>query len=393
MTNMLTKKMTKKIGIIGFLLVMVITVLGIGVAVYAAQHSRAQQTVVASASVEAVVAEGQEVQEEVTPEEEEEYLKYLEEEEEKEEEEVEPSSLPYYIKVNYQAQTVTVYGKDENGEYTKPVIAFVCSTGTDTPTSGVYPLKAKYRWINLKGNVYGQYSSRIVGSILFHSAYYYEKFNPSTLCYTGYDKLGTKASAGCIRLNVASAKWIYDNCPVGTKVEFYASSNPGPLGKPSSQKISSNEACRGWDPTDPDPANPWHTYVESTVQQEPVVTPTPDPTPTPEPTPDPTPTPEPNVSITDVLLNKDKLVLKKGESEMLQVIIQPENADIAKTEWNSSNQLVATVDSNGKIVAMDEGEANITVTVTDQDGKVKTKTCTVTVMIETEENEIGNEMT
>ena len=393
MTNMLTKKMTKKIGIIGFLLVMVITVLGIGVAVYATQHSRAQQTVVASASVEAVVAEGQEVQEEVTPEEEEEYLKYLEEEEEKEEEEVEPSSLPYYIKVNYQAQTVTVYGKDENGEYTKPVIAFVCSTGTDTPTSGVYPLKAKYRWINLKGNVYGQYSSRIVGSILFHSVYYYEKFNPSTLCYTGYDKLGTKASAGCIRLNVASAKWIYDNCPVGTKVEFYASSNPGPLGKPSSQKISSNEACRGWDPTDPDPANPWHTYVESTVQQEPVVTPTPDPTPTPEPTPDPTPTPEPNVSITDVLLNKDKLVLKKGESEMLQVIIQPENADIAKTEWNSSNQLVATVDSNGKIVAMDEGEANITVTVTDQDGKVKTKTCTVTVMIETEENEIGNEMT
>jgi hypothetical protein len=26
-------------------------------------------------------------------------------------------------------------------------------------------------------------------------------------------------------------------------------------------KISDNELCRDWDPTDPNPANPWHTYV------------------------------------------------------------------------------------------------------------------------------------
>ena len=41
-----------------------------------------------------------------------------------------------------------------------------------------------------------------------------------------------KALANC-------AKWIYNNCPSGTMVEFYADSNPGPLGKPSAQKISS----------------------------------------------------------------------------------------------------------------------------------------------------------
>lgn len=287
--------MSKKIGMISFILVAIITLLGVGVAVYATYHKKPQETVVASAPIEEQEVQEEEVQEEVTPEEEEEYLKYLDEEEkEKEEEQVEPSSLPYYIKVNYRAQTVTVYGQDEKGEYTKPVIAFVCSTGTDTPTSGVYPLKAKYRWVNLKGNVYGQYSSRIVGSILFHSVYYYEKFNPGTLCYTGYDKLGTKASAGCVRLNVASAKWIYDNCPIGTKVEFYASSDPGPLGKPGSQKISSNETCRGWDPTDPDPANPWRTYVPTTVEpEEPSVMPAPTPEPMPQPDPIPTPTPDP----------------------------------------------------------------------------------------------------
>ena len=63
---------------------------------------------------------------------------------------------------------------------------------------------------------------------------------------------------GCIRLTVADAKWIFDNCPLGTSVEFYSSSNPGPLGKPSAKKISSyGKPLMNWDPTDPDPNNPW----------------------------------------------------------------------------------------------------------------------------------------
>ena len=69
---------------------------------------------------------------------------------------------------------------------------------------------------------------------------------------------------GCVRLTVADAKWIFDNVPIGTLVEFYDSSDPGPLGKPGAQKISSNEKFRGWDPTDPDPNNPWNKVVAST---------------------------------------------------------------------------------------------------------------------------------
>lgn len=72
---------------------------------------------------------------------------------------------------------------------------------------------------------------------------------------------GTKASAGCIRLTVQDAKWIYDNIARGTSVEFYSDSNPGPLGKPTSQKISGNEANRGWDPTDQAEGNPWRISV------------------------------------------------------------------------------------------------------------------------------------
>lgn len=184
-------------------------------------------------------------------------------EEEKEEKKEEENKInPYYIKINYAANTVTVYSLDTNGNYTVPVRAMVCSTGKATPTSGVYRTQNKYQWKLLNGNVYGQYSTRITGSILFHSVPYRTN-SKNSLISRYYDQLGKKASAGCIRLTVIDAKWIYDNCPLGTQVEIYSSSNPGPLGKPSAKKIASypnNIKC--WDPTDPDTNNPWHTYKE-----------------------------------------------------------------------------------------------------------------------------------
>ena len=171
---------------------------------------------------------------------------------------VEPQKPTYYIRVNVAANTITVYGQDENKEYTIPVKAFVCSTGTATPHSGVYATPQKFEWVDLFGGVYGQYSTQIVGHILFHSVPYRRKYDKASLIYNYYDRLGTKASAGCVRLTVADAKWIYDNCELGTNVEFYDDlNNPGPLGKPTSQKISSNTALRNWDPTDPDENNPW----------------------------------------------------------------------------------------------------------------------------------------
>ena len=59
-------------------------------------------------------------------------------------------------------------------------------------------------------------------------------------------------------------QWIYDNCKLGTKVEFYSSSNPGPLGKPTARKISSAPSnVRGWDPTDPARGNPWKNLIDA----------------------------------------------------------------------------------------------------------------------------------
>ena len=176
------------------------------------------------------------------------------------------SDSKYYIKVNYQANVITIYQQGSDGEYT-PIKAITCSTGRATPRSGVYSVQNKWTWGQLFGGVWGHYVTKIVGNILFHSVPYLSA-DPSSLEYWEYDKLGTACSAGCVRLTTADAQWIFNCMPSGTPIEFYGSSDPGPLGKPGTQKISWNEECRGWDPTDSNPDNPWRNYNQPEEQAE-----------------------------------------------------------------------------------------------------------------------------
>ncbi len=192
------------------------------------------------------------------------------------------NSARYYITVNYASNVVTIYSKDAEGNYTVPVKAMVCSCGSATPKSGIYKLKsARYKWRALFGGVYGQYAVPIVGNILFHSVPY-TATNNSALEYWEYDKLGTTASAGCIRLTVSDALWIFNNCGSGTQIEFSATA-PSPLGKPSARKISSYPELRGYDPTDPIANNPWRSANINTPEPKPEAT-TPQTTTSPEPT-------------------------------------------------------------------------------------------------------------
>lgn len=172
----------------------------------------------------------------------------------------------YAYKVNRAANTVTVYKRDSNGEYTIPYKAMVCSTGDDTPVGTYYtyddPSSSSwapyYPWWPLYGDVYGMYATGIVGSILFHSVPYYSP-DPGDLEFEEYNKLGTSASAGCVRLSVRDMLWVVSHCPEGTMVTFYDDADdPGPLGKPEPLRIDVSSPNRGWDPTDPDPDNPWN---------------------------------------------------------------------------------------------------------------------------------------
>lgn len=167
----------------------------------------------------------------------------------------------YWIKVNRKMNTVTVY-QYKNGTY-KPVKAMVCSVGRNKATPlGNFNTQGKYRWHVLNGPVYGQYCTRIYKGYLFHSVWYFTP-NKNAQSTKEYNRLGKDASHGCVRLTVADAKWLYDHCPTGTRVTIYDdSSSPGPLGKPKAMKVSRSKK-QGWDPTDPDPNNPFKKYKPS----------------------------------------------------------------------------------------------------------------------------------
>lgn len=165
------------------------------------------------------------------------------------------AAAKYTIYVNRKTNLVNVVDQKTN----KVVRAMYCSTGKNNRTiKGTFKTKAKYRWRYLKGNVYGQYATRISGSYLFHSVPYYKK-NVKTVETAEYNKLGSQASLGCVRLTVADAKWIYDKCRIGTKVVI---NDKKELQKPAYLPIKISTVKKsGWDPTDPNKNNPYYPKI------------------------------------------------------------------------------------------------------------------------------------
>lgn len=154
----------------------------------------------------------------------------------------------YKLEVSQKRCVVVAYKK--TGGKWKYVRTMRCSTGTGGRTpNGTFHLGGKQRWGVLMGPVFGQYCCNITSSILFHSVWY-NSINKTTQSAAEFNKLGRPASHGCVRLATIDAKWIYDNCKSGTLIKIGYGVKV-PKGKP--KKIHSSS---GWDPTDPDPANP-----------------------------------------------------------------------------------------------------------------------------------------
>ncbi len=81
-----------------------------------------------------------------------------------------------------------------------------------------------------------------------------------------------------------------------------------------------------------------------------------------------------NIKNQSISLNKSSLTLKEGTSEKLTATTTPSAINI---DWSSSDETVATVDSNGNVKAIKEGQATITVKIKGTDTK---STCRVTVI-------------
>ena len=243
------------------------------------------------------------------------------------------NGLPYYIMVNRQMNTVTIYTVGEDGNYSSPYKVMVCSTGrlyhaTPTGTFAIYG--AKSPWTYMVDGTYGQYSSRFYGHYLFHSVCY-RSAKPDTLITEEYNLLGSVASLGCVRLQTADAKWIYDNCAAGTLVTIYDSPDPGPLGKPERfLDVITPELDNGWDPTDPDPNNPWKALFSET-----------------------------GYFVTDFSISNPPSDLVSGTTYSLQTNLTA-SGPVPDIRWSSSDPQVIQVSNSGQLFALNEGTSTIT---------------------------------
>lgn len=233
---------------------------------------------------------------------------------------------PYAIRVNRALNTVTIYGLDENGQHTVPVKAMICSTarpGYVTPLGTYRLIEYRSPWRLMLDGTYGQYATCFSGHYLFHSICYSDDSHDAMI-REAYNALGTAASMGCVRLETADAKWIYDNCPAGTVVTIYDDPySPGPLGKPEKTVDEITLSMyNGWDPTDPAAGNPWQL-----------------------------------IEATSVTITPEELTLTAGEAAMLEKFVEPE---IALSFWTSSDEAVAKVDRRGTVTALSAGTAEIT---------------------------------
>ena len=131
--------------------------------------------------------------------------------------------FPYKLVVDLSDRRTYVYRWTGDG-YKERIATFKCCVGAPkTPTpqgtfQGSGP--AGGRWYYFKDfNCYAQYAWRIQGGILFHSVTY---SRPNEDSGGSTRSLGRAESHGCVRLTVSDAKWIYDNCPMGTTVVVQA---------------------------------------------------------------------------------------------------------------------------------------------------------------------------
>lgn len=153
----------------------------------------------------------------------------------------------YQLRVNKELNCLTVYAKDGDKGYILPVKSMLTSVGDDTPL-GTFRTPEKYRWRFMVNETYTQYATRITAGFLFHSITY-ETTDENTLITSGYNMLGVTRSLGCVRLNAWNAKWVYDNCNIGSEVVIYNdASSPGPFSKPYQVWIPADQT---YDPTDP----------------------------------------------------------------------------------------------------------------------------------------------
>ena len=158
--------------------------------------------------------------------------------------------LPYYLYVEKGSFTLTIYEKDEAGEYTKVYKTYRIAHGGNKTPAGAYTLggeSARERWHDFPDGGTVQYATKYEGRLYIHSPLYatadptqmWPKYN------NGDHGIGLESTGGCLRMVTEAAKFIYENCPEGTVLKIV---NGSPLGT-TSDEVPSRNGLR-IDPTD-----------------------------------------------------------------------------------------------------------------------------------------------
>lgn len=161
------------------------------------------------------------------------------------------SYAPYYLETDKANGVITVY--TDSGK-SIPVRTIRTSVGNPTSLtiSGTFTLTRSLRWQPLMGPSWGQYGTHVVNGIFIHSVAC-NSANCYNLPASAYDMLGSPASHGCMRVCVADAKWVYDNCSGARIKVFYGNYQSqecfkGPLGR---KPLVPRYGAGNFDPTDP----------------------------------------------------------------------------------------------------------------------------------------------
>lgn len=161
---------------------------------------------------------------------------------------------PYHVEVDRTNGVMTIYDQSRTVPV-KTIRVSVGRPGTETPT-GQFVLRRSARWQSLMGPSWGQYGTHVqgagLGGIFIHSVSG-AQMNPYSVPAAEYNKLGNPASHGCIRVCVADAKWIYENCNGATirildKKYESREALKGPLGRRARVPM---RPPYNFDPTDP----------------------------------------------------------------------------------------------------------------------------------------------
>jgi peptidoglycan hydrolase-like protein with peptidoglycan-binding domain len=133
------------------------------------------------------------------------------------------TSMPYFLVVDLTNQYVTAL--KTSGDQTEAVRYMICSTGRVSGTTpvGLFSIRSDdvSAWVAFE-SCYVRYGKKLSipnRNIWFHSILYSSR-SVSSLSRDSFNRLGSPASHGCIRLTPVDAQWISYNCKKGTSVRI-----------------------------------------------------------------------------------------------------------------------------------------------------------------------------